>query len=217
MAVKLIAFGDIHGVLKAAEAAINLSERLNVQAVFLGDYVDRGKESMEVIELLIEAKAKHPDWVFLMGNHDYMLLNLINGISDPEGYDERTKNDSFEKWKQLEPTKRETVIKFLSELQFYVETPNYILVHGVLMNSEISIDKKDSIELIWNYDYEPFWEGKHFIHGHYPVDEVQYKGKGININTSCGYGWGFLTGCLIVNSEISDLKFYKISKYGELI
>jgi serine/threonine protein phosphatase 1 len=217
MTDKIIAFGDIHGVLLATKAAITLAEELGAKAIFLGDYVDRGKESMEVIELLIEAKAKHPDWIFLMGNHDFMLLNLINGISDPEGYDEKTKNDSFEKWNQLEPLRKDRIVEFIANLTYFYETPNYLFLHAVLKDSQIPIASKEPLDLIWNYDHEPIWEGKTFIHGHYPVDEAQYKGKGININTSCGYGWGFLTTCLIENSETSDLKFYKISKFGELM
>ena len=90
MTQKVIVFGDIHGCYKAANTAITLAEGLNVSAIFLGDYVDRGSSSMKVLEILINAKEKHPDWIFLRGNHDQMLLDLINGNKHPDGFDERT-------------------------------------------------------------------------------------------------------------------------------
>ncbi len=50
--------------------------------------------------------------------------------------------------------------------------------------------------MIWNYDLNPIWEGKEFIHGHAPVKKPTRTHNGLNINTECGYG-GELTGMLI--------------------
>ena len=52
---RLIAVGDIHGEINKLNS---LLENLNLEKtdtiVFLGDYIDRGKHSKEVVELLIE-------------------------------------------------------------------------------------------------------------------------------------------------------------------
>ncbi len=61
---KIIAFGDIHGCYKAAERAIELAKKENALAVFLGDYVDRGQDSIKTLEILIEAKKQNHDWIF---------------------------------------------------------------------------------------------------------------------------------------------------------
>jgi len=216
MAKKLIAFGDIHGVIEATKRAILLSEELDAKAIFLGDYVDRGKESIEVLQTLIKAKDKHPDWVFLMGNHDQMLLDLINGKENPGGYDERTKKESYSQWLELENKKQEEIKLFLEELLYYYETDDLVFVHAILRDTEQTMEEKHPNELIWNYEYAPVWQGKPFIHGHYPVDNILYKCMGLNINTSSGYGWGYLTGCLINEISFTDHSYYKITKNGEL-
>ena len=73
----IIAFGDIHGCFNAALKAVQLANEEKAMAVFLGDYVDRGPDSIKTLEVLIEAKKRNPKWVFLRGNHDQMLLDLI--------------------------------------------------------------------------------------------------------------------------------------------
>ena len=83
----IYAIGDIHGM------AGNLEELLDIipydpaedRLVFLGDYVDRGPESRRVIEMLWRLRSKTENVVFLMGNHEQMFLDFLNG-ADPLHY-----------------------------------------------------------------------------------------------------------------------------------
>ena len=45
----------------------------------MGDYIDRGPESFEVVDHLIGLQALHPDIVFLKGNHEQMLEDYLSG------------------------------------------------------------------------------------------------------------------------------------------
>lgn len=83
------AIGDVHGrldLLRALLHDIEADSRARPcdreYIVFLGDLVDRGPESRGVIELLLQARAYLPHPVFLMGNHEEMLLRVLDRDTD---------------------------------------------------------------------------------------------------------------------------------------
>ena len=86
--MEIYAVGDIHGVdvIDEIERAFNSKPNPNKYIFFLGDYIDRGGAEKQTLEKLIKLKKRlnsdpnHPRCFFLMGNHEYLMLDAIKAI-----------------------------------------------------------------------------------------------------------------------------------------
>jgi len=89
---RLIAIGDIHGHRERLEKLIDQVQPTHAdQVVFLGDYIDRGPDSKGVVEYLIQFSEQFPQTVFLRGNHEQLMLDVLAC----------TDTDRLPSWKRL--------------------------------------------------------------------------------------------------------------------
>ena len=82
--MRIYAVGDIHG---RADLLRRLLDQIAVDArtagaprkllIYLGDYVDRGLESRQVVELLLRGPPAGFEVVYLKGNHEQALLRFL--------------------------------------------------------------------------------------------------------------------------------------------
>ena len=81
--------GDIHGDLQALNFIIEMKEGIDCKNIlFLGDYVDRGSQSTEVLLKLFQLKIEDPEHVFLLrGNHESIEMNYYDGFYKEIGCD----------------------------------------------------------------------------------------------------------------------------------
>jgi len=115
--------GDTHGDLEATTLVIERHLTPEKKLVFLGDYVDRGPDSEENLNLLLWLKLKHPDNVYLlMGNHE--------GRSAVRFY-------PSDFWEGLSDEVTARYASVLSKLPLAVSTSNGIIaLHGALPSVE---------------------------------------------------------------------------------
>lgn len=209
----VVCFGDIHGHLGAAEAAIALTERLEVPAVFLGDYVDRGPDNLSVLHAMMRASESHPTWIFLLGNHDLMLRQVIEGNRHPKGYDERTFSETLP---MIPEDQRKAIHHWLLELPAYYRRDNCLFVHGGFTSTQLPIKELSAEELVWTYGIPDDWKGEMVVRGHTLVEEPELRPHDININTRCGFG-GCLTGLLLNTTTRKPEWIWSIAESGEIV
>lgn len=208
--------GDIHGCL---EPFLQLMDMMDLhpeddRLVFLGDYVNRGPESKEVISELILLKKKIPHSIFLKGNHEVMLLDYINGrgeelflavggLATIKSYGAKV-NDYSSLDAILPPSHRH----FLKNLLPYWQDENYIYVHAGL-EPGIHLSQQRQEWLYWA-DGEKFINSncnlsKRIIFGHFSQKKPLIMADKIGIDCGAVYG-GNLT-CL----SLPDLHFLQVT------
>ncbi|CAJ0565590.1 unnamed protein product, partial [Mesorhabditis spiculigera] len=90
--------GDLHGQYVDLLRVFNRCHYpQSTNYLFLGDYVDRGKQQLETICLLMVYKIKFPDsFFFLRGNHESRSINKVYGF-----YDECKRRYSLRLWESF--------------------------------------------------------------------------------------------------------------------
>src|SRR5437016_5354243 len=135
--MRTLAIGDIHGCNTALACLLRtVQPGREDQIIFLGDYIDRGPGSREVIDALLDLR-KTCSTVFLRGNHEAMILEAresflqadiwqsYGGLETLFSYGANYSRD----WASAIPDNHWAFIE--NTLPFY-ETANHIFVHACL-------------------------------------------------------------------------------------
>jgi serine/threonine protein phosphatase 1 len=193
---RIFAIGDIHGCY---DQLIDLLTRIPIdwdkdQLVFMGDYIDRGPKSFEVVEYLTSLRTKHPGIVFLKGNHEQMLSDYLSG-KDRVTYLYNGGQQTLESYLRNVSPRATSVIpdhhlQFFESLLLFHETDSYIFVHAGLRQN-VPLAKQDPQDLLWIRDKfvaTTYSFGKRVVFGHTPFDEPRVEPNKIGIDTGAVYG-----------------------------
>ncbi len=213
-----IAIGDIHGCYKSLVKLIESQIRpgKSDQLYFVGDYIDRGPASRDVLDYIIELANKGYKVFPLKGNHEDLLEKAIDdnkyllawfqngaeptlksfGIHEDEIYGPEVLRHIPEKY-----------IRFISALPYYYDLDDYIIVHAGL-NLSGPGRFEDIHSMLWSREIKGLNlldDKTAIVHGHTPMpiqtirsNLKNTESKNLNIDAGCVYtglpGYGRLVG-----------------------
>ena len=237
---RVYAIGDIHGRLDLLDDALARIEADNdarspahVVIVFLGDLIDRGPSSAQVIERARTYSRPNFRKVFISGNHEEVLLRLLRGESKflndwlRFGGAEcaRSYGISSTALKRTDPDRavevlREKIPKHDQEfLETFVDTfriGSYLFVHaGVRPGVPLPEQKQSDLRWI----RQPFLDheddhGFIVVHGHTIAEQIDVRGNRIGLDTGA-YRTGVLTTMGLEGRERWFLQTEPRSSAGE--
>lgn len=211
------AVGDIHGCLDLLETLLHRIE-LDIEnsapaktsIVFLGDVVDRGPHSAEVVERLRTYSHPRASTHFVMGNHEEVMLRVIDGEKDVlsswlrfggaetlKSYGvnprELVKMPDEERVAALRSAIPQSHRQFLARFADSISFGDYVFVHAGIRPG-IDLAEQSQSDLRWIRD--PFLEdptdhGFVVVHGHTITNAVDVTPNRIGIDTGA-----FCTGVL---------------------
>lgn len=218
--MRTLVISDIHGCYDEFEL---LLQKVKYQPgqdklILLGDYVDRGQKSRQVVE---RVKELHDKWgaIVLLGNHDDMMIKAVignneeddamwlnnGGLSTIQSY---CGLDFFEEhfdWHTYEEAKKyvqkyyKSHLAFLASLPLYYETDHHIFVHAGINPFATDWKKQDEQEFIWIRNVfitNKTNLEKTVVFGHTPTASIHDSsdiwfsdnGDKVGIDGACAYG-----------------------------
>jgi predicted phosphodiesterase len=213
---RIIAIGDIHGCYQEfAELLERLALTKDDQLVLLGDLINRGPDSLKVIDLARANRA-----LSLLGNHELRLLNYRKSkdtVFLKEGDPQTLEKLRPEDWTYLEAM----------VLTHYIEELNTVFVHGGFLPNEPWQKQPASVVTrvqVIDRDGKPrkraeapegspawadLWNGPPFVvYGHTPRPEIYKLKWSVGIDTACVMG-GFLTAYILPERRFVQVKARK--------
>jgi serine/threonine protein phosphatase 1 len=222
---RVYAVGDVHGradLLRGINQLIHEDAYAEQAArnvvVYLGDYLDRGPASAEVIDVLLDEPIPGFEAVHLAGNHEDTLLRFLSdpqvvrlwlnfggeatlmsyGVRPPEPASEREVARAQEELRQRLPERH---LRFLRGLALSHCERDYFFVHAGVRPG-VALDAQTPQDCLWIRDRflgstEDY--GKIIVHGHTITDTPDVRRNRIGIDTGA-FASGRLT-CLVLQDD----------------
>lgn len=212
---RTIAIGDIHGHARALAGLLRAIEPMPEDTIVtLGDYIDRGPDSRGAIEILLELE-RHCTLVPLLGNHEEMLLDILDGLDDDEfwrtvaGGDATLLSYGCKKAQKIDPRH----LEFIRGCVLWYETEHHFFVHASYDESLPLADQPREV-LVWERlrDHQPprHRSGKMAVMGH----TAQKDGCALRLpHLVCIDTYLYGGGCLTAYDVDAD-RYWRVNEAG---
>lgn len=208
MESRIFAIGDIHGCFQPFKQLVEVKINLKPadKLILVGDYIDRGTDSKEVIDYIIQLQKSGFDIVPLCGNHEAMLLEAYESKDKmplwlSNGGAQTLKSFSISNLSDIDPV----YIDFFKSLPYYYSLNEFLFVHAGF-NDQMDNPFEDIYTMLWHSSIKytnALLKDKVIIHGHRPqqvaslANSIVCDRRVINVDTGCVYtdseGYGKLT------------------------
>lgn len=216
---RVYAVGDIHGrldllqqLLRQLEADVGSRGSRSTRIVLLGDLIDRGPHSRQVLELTrLMERNNRGRVVVLCGNHEELLLASADGHADAQrlwmecGGDATLRSYGLDpvKFGKLSPEKRAftlqrhiglDMLRWLAGLPLYWRNGDYFFCHAGVRPG-VPLENQRREDLLWirrEFLQSQNHHGAVIVHGHCEVGDVEVRNNRIGVDTSA-YRSGELT------------------------
>lgn len=219
-----LAISDIHGQYEELRILLQLANYNPAydQLVLLGDYIDRGPQSKDVIELVMSLQQQGA--IVLCGNHEAIMYNAYqyHYAGAWEHWIERCRGDATLRSYNLDPLHYQTknadierLLRWIPTLPLYYELDDVIFVHaGVTNNEPLQHMSKRTLLWIRNEFHQHYAGEKQVIFGHTttprlhrdPYNSDVYFGSNHIIGIDGGSSLGGQLHCL----EYPSLRVYSV-------
>ncbi len=220
---RIFAVGDIHGCVKEAEALLQHLRSVeglgrNDLLVFIGDYIDRGPHSSEVLSLMIDLRRALPQAVFLRGNHEDMLLDYLGlGGSSGEMYLENGGAECLKSYGLHPFTPRDDIIAalppehlaFLKGLELGASLAEFVFVHAGVDPAR-KLGEQLRRDLLWirgDFLHHEHTLGKTVVFGHTPFEDLA-----IHLPFKIGIDTGLVFGNKLSAVELVHGRLFQVAR-----
>ena len=202
--------GDVHGCFYTFEKMLEKWDRENEIFIQVGDLVDRGLYSAQVVELAISISKNFPNSVCLKGNHEALMIKYFKDLTMSNWfthYGEITVGSYLNIGKNAQDD-----LDWLKGNPLVYENDFLFVSHAGLTQTENPYEEDDRDSLIWNR--KPLLRLKKVqVHGHTPHSRkgphYTRKSNSWNIDTGACFGQGLSSLRLDSKGKLLEKIFIK--------
>lgn len=204
------AIPDLHGCFDLALLALDKIRAYQkngpLKIVWLGDYIDRGQQSAQLLDFLMLGAMPGDIWIRLKGNHESMMSDTFLGVvpdtawwvgngggTTVKSYEARSANELHDRMARH--------VAWINRLPLYHVDKHRVYVHAGV-DPVLPMKDQDAVTLLWKFSRGHDPDGhidtdgtrRHVVHGH-----IQKKTHPLTYgNRTCLDAGAFFTGTLAV-------------------
>ena len=187
---RVLAIGDIHGMY---EKLITLMDKIQFDPeeellVFLGDYIDRGPDSVQCLQYVYDLQHSSPDSVVcLLGNHEVMMSSYLmqkrvsfnTVIADyADSWLENGGFETLQQMNEMDKDKREELVEWATNLPIMFQYQEFFFCHAGV-DPDVLLPAQTEFDMLWRRQqwWEQYKGEETIVVGHTPVQKVKKRAR----------------------------------------